>query len=500
MKKIATKYLLVLASLAAISCGGGGGGTSNTNSNTVTSSPNSDALFESTPQILTSLKTKYDQLCGNRTNLNAIAVDVNRDGRKDIVLQLYCMHLPAGEAYVGRVVNALAVLVQDQNGTFADQTQAILGSDYLAANGKVQSLMKYDFNGDGYDDVVMTMDGEDNRQPVDQSASNMKFPTVALMSNGNGTYRLESFGANLWGSDLRLIPNSAGSPVLVVLPADNGVQGWTYNNGWVQSSGYGWASTFSSIFLDPTSPETFSNVALNAIKDSAGQYLEVWSRSLSTWTRASSATFLTYQSKTYSDTGNSYKLGRVLNKDFIEPYLYDGCSFKFTSTSQSKPLFAMLGNEIQGGYTVGKVINEPQGASGWGQVNLITMDIDSNQQITNVNSVATVSLDRNYYQLACKDINADGNQDVFIRNLANPIILINDGSGGLKQIKQSSLPSNPVSSRYTYLYEDMDGDGISDIVFIPLGGDSTYDASWSYTGFQMKLHRGLRNSKLSDTN
>jgi hypothetical protein len=50
-----------------------GAGSSSTNTSDIN-------LFNETAENLPSLKSKYDQLCGNRTNLNAIAVDINKDG------------------------------------------------------------------------------------------------------------------------------------------------------------------------------------------------------------------------------------------------------------------------------------------------------------------------------------------------------------------------------------------------------------------------------------
>lgn len=50
-----------------------------------------------------------------------------------------------------------------------------------------------------------------------------------------------------------------------------------------------------------------------------------------------------------------------------------------------------------------------------------------------------------------------------------------------------------------YLYEDMDGDGVKDLIYIPLGGQSTFDTNWSYSGFQIKMYKGLRTAICSPT-
>ena len=474
----------------------GGGGNDNQTNN-----PQSPmGLFSSTPTYLVSLKSRYDQLCGNRTSLNTIPTDLNRDGKKDLLIQIYCNHEPINDPYVGSVPNNIIALIQNNDGTFSDETLQVFGSNTVSTEGKVQTFIKYDFNEDGFEDIVMTMDGEDGRSPVDISASNIKFATLSILSNGDNTYRLETFGANVWGSDLRLINPTVGKPILVVLPADNGTQGWVYNNGWVQVQGYDWVSTFSNVFLDPTAPNDFSTVAANSTKDSNNQFVEIYNRTGNSWTQASTTTLITYQQKNFSDTGRSFNLARVVGKDFIDPFLYQGCSFKQTLGSNPLPLFSMLGNEITGGYSIGQIINEPQGIQSWGQVNLVTFDIDQSSRATNLRSLISVTLERNYYDLVCQDINSDDVQDIFVRNLANPIIIVNDGSGNLKAVDKSKLPSNPSSSRYTYIYEDMNGDGIRDILFYPLGGDQIYNQAWDYSGFRLTMYKGLRNISIADTN
>ncbi len=479
------------AALIASSQGTSGSSTSNTADRD---------LFSQIAVVLPSLKSKYDLLCGNRTNLNAVAVDINKDGRKDLIAQLYCMHLPEGEAFTGPVPNTLLVLVQNKDGTFSDQTESVLGSNFPSTDGKVQDFVRYDFNGDGYEDVILTMDGEDGRLPSDSSASNIKFQTVALMSNGDGTYKQLKFGAKVWGSDLRLINSTSSKPLLIVLPADNGTQAWSYTGGWSKTEGYDWVSTYSNVFIDPTTPDNFSSIAFNATKDNSGQFVQVWKRTGNSWSKSTTSTLFNLQQKTFNDSGNRYLLGQVFGKAFINPFLYDGCSFKLNKTSSSIPLFAMLGTEITGGYTNEKVINEPKGSASWGQVNLVTMGLDINSNIINPQIIGTAELSINYYHIGCQDINADGLQDVFIRNLGNPILMLNDGNNGLKQVKSSVIPSNPNPSRYTYLYEDMDGDGVKDLIYIPLGGQSTFDNNWSYSGFQIKMYKGLRTPSLNDTN
>ncbi len=483
-----------------------GSGTMTGPVNNVTVACTPQPLLSPIPTLLPDLSAKYAALCGLLAHMqNAIPVDIYKTGRKSLFLNVWCLHTPAGDPYVGPVINTLIVLGQDQNGNFTDQTKAVLGSDMPSISGIGMKYVVYDANGDGYDDIVYAVDGEDGRSPAfvgpavpfDQSASNLNFPTVALLSNGDGTYQITPFGQPVWGSDLRLISAKPNNPILVLLPADSSSQGWTYNQGWSAIGGYSWVSTFTNVFLDYTQTGVLPTVAVNGYKDSSVQNIQVWGQSGGVWNKQSDTNFLSYQYVPYADrTGaqSNLQIGNVFGSDYVVPFLYEGCQFNLSPTSPVVPLFSMLGGQIIGGYQPGQVLTDSVIQPG---VDLVTFDISASNLPVNIRSLARVNLNGGYpyYRLVCDDINKDGNEDIVIQNLSTPIMFLNDGQGNLHFVQQGNFP--PLPHGATYIYEDLDGDGIRDLLYFPI---DRYQ-NWPVPSGEVRvvIYKGLRKLMLSDT-
>ena len=454
-------------------------------------------LLATMPKLLPDLKFKYDKLCGTSTSMqNAIPIDLNMDGRKDLLLNLWCGHKPSGEPYTGDVPNTLIALIQDQYGNFSDQTKIVFGSDMPRTDGKGHIYVVHDFNGDGYQDIVMSTDREDGRSIAGDNADNLKSPTLAIMSNANGNYSITTFGDRLWGSSLSLVKNTNGKSILIVTPAgySGDPQAWIYDNGWQKKAGYSWVSNFSNIFLAPKYPDTTSSTAANAIGNQRGQFIQIWNRAGDVWTQKSEVQFSQNQNIPYvfadGKTG-TINAARIFNRDYIEPMLYEGCSFKPTPTSTPVPIFSMLGREIVGGYTSGQVLREPTTYDP-GSIDLVTFDLDQNLNPININSIARSNMDGNFWHILCEDVNSDGFDDIIIIQNNRPIIFLNDGKGMLKKVDQSIFPNAPHAA--SFVYEDLDGDGIRDFLYYPMGNWLFEDSPGQIsTSVNLRLYKGIRN-------
>jgi hypothetical protein len=214
------------------------------------------------------------------------------------------------------------------------------------------------------------------------------------------------------------------------------------------------------------------------------------------WSIKSEYQFLTYQLAPYVNNGgvsSAVKVAKVFGRDYIEPFLYDGCPFN-PGNGLITPLFSMLGGEIINGYTNGQTIYDSNGLV-QSTVDIVTFGIDGGNGLINMRSLAKVNLDSNYYRLVCADLNSDGVQDVMIRQLKNPIVLLNDGSGNLIKISKNAFPKAPNGS--TFIYEDMDGDGIRDLLYFPIDGWGFEDNN-AYTSVRLKLYKGIRNISVVD--
>jgi len=113
--------------------------------------------------------------------LDIATVDINRDGRADLVMRT------TSDSYAG---SALQVLIDQGNGTFADETVTRLGSSSLVSGGSYCGFLRLaDFNGDGWKDFYCGDGPED-------------VPNRYWISNGDGTWNALAPGILPAGSGL----------------------------------------------------------------------------------------------------------------------------------------------------------------------------------------------------------------------------------------------------------------------------------------------------------
>ena len=108
----------------------------------------------------------------NRLVLDIVPLDVNLDGRPDLLMLSSAMRTNSG---VG-----LQVLINQGNGTFVDETAARLGPSIARLTGPVYTFIRLaDFNGDGLQDFYLEQIGGD--------LDGLARPRIWL-NNGNGTF------------------------------------------------------------------------------------------------------------------------------------------------------------------------------------------------------------------------------------------------------------------------------------------------------------------------
>lgn len=437
-----------------------------------------NALFANSPTLLPDLRAKYDMLCGSEVNVhNAVAVDLNNDGKKDLVFNLWCRG--ANESK-GSTANTIVAVVQLSDGAFSDKTKEIFGSDIVDLGGVGVNFIATDLNNDGYDDIVIScsLEGMIYTQP-------QACPMVSFISDGQGHYTKSTFGM-LEGDYLRLITDTNGKKQVLFTPASGYAEVWQYENGWKKITVYDWLQK-NEVILGSTLVNKYDN----------GAKLEIWNLINGIWSRITEYLYLSKQSVTVVQrVGSPYtaNLFTVDNSNYIDVGgLYQGCSLKRTSNGSLEVIYNFLGRLIPGGYTGQPVTSGYSTDYNNGNPTLKLISLGVTEQSKNFNPVtlATTDLDANFYHMECGDFNGDGSDDIFIRTTGTPILYINDGKGNFRKVKSNLMPAAIRGA--SHIYVDIDGDGVKDVLFFPI---DRWQFAWretnTYTKVQFQLYKGVK--------
>jgi len=493
------KKLLLLLSVVITGCGGGNDTT--TPVSTVSPSALSALItpvtdtspFANNPILLPDLKAKYDLLCGTDVHVQtAIPIDLNKDGKIDLVFTLWCPHKPAGEKYIGSEPNTIVALIQTSPGIFVDKTKEIFGSDLVEIGGVSNGYLVTDLNNDGYEDLILTCMREDGRNPSDVNASNMKCQTVSFMSDSKGKYNKISFGNTLWNEEVQMIKDKNGNKQIILIPCSHEAEIWTFNGQWNNVGKFNWIDR-NSIFI--SSPNSTSPVKIINKLANTGTF-EIWNNINDSWSKISEYVYLKITQGQMADLGTSTYSTNIFNvdgKDYIDyGGLHEGCYLKRTKNGPQEVLYAFLGTPIAGGYTGQILSNVWQPPT----LKLIATGITEQNNTFQPIILNTDQLDGNFYHMECMDLNGDGVDDVLIRTSGPPLIYINDGNGKFQKLNSNFIPKSPNGS--SHIYVDIDGDGVKDLLYFPI--DRWQFGYWpsGASKVQFLLYKGNRVIKQND--
>ncbi len=480
------KTLLLILSVVIASCGGGSGETPKVHATSVSILPQVAldlSLFASTPILLPDLRAKYDLLCGSEVMVqNAIAVDLNKDGKKDLVFNLWCR---GASDSAGPTANTVVAVVQLSDGTFSDKTKEIFGSDIVDIGGVGVNFITTDLNNDGYDDIVISCSLEGMIYTHPQTC-----PMISFISDGRGHYTKSTFGM-LEGGEVRLITDTNGKKQILFITAGGSAEVWQYENGWTKITSYEWIQN-NAVIIGSTLINKYDN----------GAKLEIWNLINGIWSKITEYPYLSKQSITVVQrVGEPYtaNLFTVDNNDYLDMGgLYQGCSLRRTSNGPLEVIYNFLGRLIPGRYT-GQTVTSgyyaPNTPTNYNSeqptLKLISLGVTEQSKIFNPVTLATTDLDANFYHMECGDFNGDGSDDIFIRTTGTPVLYINDGKGNFKKVKSNLMPAAIRGA--SHIYVDIDGDGVKDVLFFPI---DRWQFAWretnTYTKVQFQLYKGVK--------
>jgi FG-GAP-like repeat len=456
------------------------------------------ALFAATPQLLPDLRAKYDALCGNQVSVqNAIPANLtgHTDGKKDLVFSLTCGQV-AGTVTTAPTVNGVVALIQQADGSFVDGTRTLFGVDMVDLIGNGGQSVVYDFNGDGKDDIVFSVTGEDGRA-LPQGFTGNNRQNVFLTSKQNGTYSVERLGPYSYNAYISLVDNEFGGKDVSISTIGYGGTNttWRYQNGWNQLGGNNSISAMAVYFK-----RTASNLASTTAISQANAGISLFTRTNgSAWSKTSNWSFPNPKSVPWQGWNGDLGTASMVtynDKDYVSVVFENGCELKLKPTDTSTVAIMALNTlEIVGGYQGGTIV---ESSSYLKPITKIMAFTTSNNVLTNINlTVKNEVQNVQFFQISCSDLNGDGSDDILVMpwgTNAVPIIYLNDGAGNFSLVDTSKLP---VPSTYfrdaTMIYVDITGDGIRDLLYWPLTS-----LSGNPSKVQYQIFKGLRAANATD--
>ncbi len=465
------------------------------------------SLFNSKPLLLPDLKDKYKALCGTSVGVQSIAVAnlaKHTDGRKDLIFSLWCGQDPVGKVTTEPTKNSLVVFVQLSDGSFVDDTKRVLGADFVDVGGGVAaSPSVYDFNGDGYDDVVWAVTGEDGRSlPQGYSGNNRQ--NFYMMSRGDGTYSKNNQGWPSYNTSTRLVDNQFGGKDIAFTQIGYGGRDEAYrylNGSWGVAADYGGLGTNAAYFFPRQSNSSGSEFALSGLPFGKDIGLGLYSKKSGQWEKSDQWVYPDTKTVPILAWNGDYGTTQIMSqngKDYFGPSLVDSCGLKLKPSSEYFAIFPSSALEIKGGYN-GSIIEEKQ--ENFISAHLLYAFSHTGSKIVEhkLNVKSSIINPAYFFSVTCADVSGDGFDDIEINTWrtnasAAPIILINDQNDGFDVVKPSAFPTASSNFRdTTMIYRDIDGDGFSDLIYWPLATVRSTDIPVQY-----QIFKGRRNVIKSD--
>lgn len=511
MKNQVCKTALISALMVISGCGGGSSSPDAIPipiiipppTPTTVPTPVDQPLVQTTPISLPDLRPYFNQLCGDATQVrDLLSPDLNKDGKKDIVVTMNCMQPTFGLVVTGPVKAGFVAFLQNPDGTFQLGTQALFGQDIVRTPGYIINAIQEDFNRDGYDDFVLSLNREDGRAFVDQKASNLNEQNIFVTSDGIGGYKIIAQGQNAWNYMLRTMDNATGGKDLLSQPIGHGGvnEQWTYDNGWKQLVDLKWSAP-GTVFLDRAAPNQASTSALNPYWTGSDFGISLYTRNQD-WALADKLLFGSVRNVpwiSWSKERGTVALVTINNMNYVNVTLEVSCSI---NTDQGQfALFAFQASPLSGDYIDGNVLDESDSKTILPpQTSLIGFQ-NSNGKLTQLDlKISNQEKNVSPFRLYCKDVNGDGNSDVVLsdwRNGKSPYVYINSGSGLFSRINPTNMPNlaNPDYAGEAFIYVDLSGDGFADFISYPTAGLTQSGVGKPVI---LKLYRGGRHVRAGD--
>jgi len=447
-------------------CGGGGGSSIDTVP-IPDPTPIVKTTFGSTPLELPIFQDYFlpaEKKCAGSLPMVS-AVDLNNDGRKDLVVHMWC---GVGETNMGKpksepTDDALTVFLQKSNGTFEYANEQVFGTKSVRFYASSRKVVIADFNNDGYQDLAYAVNQEDGRE-VNQDSSSQFAKSVVVLSQANGKYTVDTLGTPNWFHSVEAIKTNTGFDA-VFAGFTGPKQAFRFVNGaWLDVSDQ-YPNVSASTFRSSPDGKTVVTTTDNAYPGNSASLAKYelsntgWSKTLEQLVNGSYIPYLGW-----NNSLSSVFAVAVDNKIHIAAGYDESCFLNLTPTN----------TVFVGKYSANVVSNYVNGTTiaqrDFQNQNNLTLKSFKLADLTPMPSIIENEVtDTNYIYIKCSDINNDGYGDIVVypqwQNTQDSVIVyLNNKQGKLAKVDSSIFPVAPYINT-TSLYEDFDNDGIPDLLY-----------------------------------
>jgi len=151
----------------------------------------------------------------------------------------------------------------------------------------------------------------------------------------------------------------------------------------------------------------------------------------------------------------------------------DNCRLKKQDGTTSS-LFAVPAQKIVGGYQSGRSLTESNPNDFQNSLMFLAFYESCGSLVRDVLTFRNSITSLNFFGLKCMDFNGDGADDVMVTNWGigqKPNFYIQENNTSLALVDPSRIPA--ASTKFNgaiSIYEDIDGDGIPDLLYFPING------------------------------
>ena len=485
---------ICLFTFVLTACGGGGASTSTATaiSTSVTSTFSSQYIdLPITDNLVKNVCTTESPTGG--LSMKVAVADLNSDGINDLVSVYWCSYSKPGQAYDGPTPSTLITYLSQPNGQFILGNKQLFGTDLVNIGGQSNGFTIGDFNKDGKPDIGIGVSKEDGRANL----STWTAPQVVLLSRNDGTYSVERFAIQASSGTVQAVDNEVGGIDFVYTTFAQAVAtAYRYINGaWQQIAGYPQVNVGLKFFNRIINSQGSTKVVtLSTDPNDGPSSLQIQEKVNGQWNITSKYVYPNTLVNVINWNGESVQtnMATINNTSLLYTTFEDNCIFKSSKTSEMIILARV------GGFVVdpnSKTILDERYLPSIAM--LVPFNITGG--LTPITDLFdTTVIDKTFTNYKCIDINNDGYMDVVInvqgtnisKTIGEPIFFINNKSGKLIKTSVQDLPKSPQGANgwadSSSLFEDMNGDGIPDLVYFNTLGPVPF-TSGSRSSFRIYL-------------